>query len=181
MNKRSFDANAPPPVAAGAAGGIARGACRLLGDMGYAAVLEFKLRSRRRVDVIGLDRAGSFIIVEVKSSAADFRSDAKWPEYLEHCDEFFFAVAEDFPHDILPAEHGLIIADRWGGEILRPSPETKINAARRKALTLKFARNAAARLRDLTDPNDQRYRSSSSRKSRTYVVTPSSSEVKARS
>ena len=104
MNKRSFDANAPPPVAAGAAGGIARGACRLLGDMGYAAVLEFKLRSRRRVDVIGLDRAGSFIIVEVKSSLADFRADGKWPEYLDYCDSFYFAVGRDFPVIELPAE-----------------------------------------------------------------------------
>ena len=67
MNKRSFDANAPPP-ANGAPRRIARGVCRLLGNMGCATILEFKLRSRRRVDVIGLDRAGRFVIAEVKSS-----------------------------------------------------------------------------------------------------------------
>ena len=103
---------APEPSKAGE---VSRGVCRLLADLGYATITEFTLKNGRRADVAGLDKRGKIIIVEVKSSAADFRSDAKWPEYLEHCDEFFFAVAEDFPHDILPAEHGLIIADRWGG------------------------------------------------------------------
>ena len=146
MNKRSFDAIAPPPVAAGAAGGIARGACRLLGDMGYAAVLEFKLRSRRRVDVIGLDRAGSFIIVEVKSSLADFRADGKWPEYLDYCDSFYFAVGRDFPVIELPAECGVMVADSFSAAVLRPAPERPLNGARRRAQILRFALCAAGRL-----------------------------------
>ena len=51
----------------------------------------------------GLDRKGRFVIVEIKSSLADFRADTKWPDYLPHCDFYYFAVADDFPVDVLPA------------------------------------------------------------------------------
>ena len=34
---------------------------------------------------------------EIKSSLEDFRTDRKWRDYLDYCDSFFFAVAEDFP------------------------------------------------------------------------------------
>jgi len=54
-------------------------------------------RARRRADVIALSAAGEIVIVEVKSGRADFQSDRKWPEYLEFCDRFFFAIEPDFP------------------------------------------------------------------------------------
>ena len=58
----------------------------------------------------------------------------------------------DFPLELLPEDTGLIIADGYGAEIIRDAPENKLNAARRKRLTLKFARNTADRLHSLTDP-----------------------------
>ena len=70
--------------------GLARGVGRLLGDVGYATLPEFSLRNNRRADVAGLDAKGRFMIVEIKSSTADFRADQKWPEYLEFCDAFVF-------------------------------------------------------------------------------------------
>jgi hypothetical protein len=92
--------SAPPDLAVL----LARGVCRTLADHGLATLTEFTLGSGRRVDVIGLDRGGRVTIVEVKSSLADFRSDLKWPEYLDFCDRFFFAVPEDFPRGVLPVE-----------------------------------------------------------------------------
>ena len=47
---------------------------------------------------------------------------------------------------------GLILADAWGGEILRMPGETKLAGARRKAMTLKFARDTARRLQGYRDP-----------------------------
>ena len=85
------------------------------------------------------------MIVEVKSSVADFKSDRKWPEYVPYCDQFYFAVAADFPSELIPEEAGLIIADAFGGAILREPATQALNAARRKAVTLKFARSAAER------------------------------------
>lgn len=129
-----------------------RGVARVLAEHGFATITEFSLKNGRRADLVGLDKRGDIVIVEVKSSLADFRSDSKWPNYLEHCDRFFFAVDEAFPSDVLPAEEGLIVADKFGAEIIREASPRKVNAARRKALTLKFARGAAQRLKELTDP-----------------------------
>ncbi len=134
------------------AGDIARGVCRALGALGYGTLTEMPLSSGRRVDIIGLDRHGGFAIVEVKSSTADFQSDKKWPEYLRFCDHFYFAVAADFPVSKLPSDAGVIIADRFGGTVVRPPPAMKMNATTRRAQTTRFARHAAARLRRVEDP-----------------------------
>jgi hypothetical protein len=134
------------------ADGIARGVCRYLRDLGYAPLTEFNLGNKRRVDVIGLNKKGHFVVVEVKSSVADFRADAKWPDYLPHADAFYFAVDRDFPADILPADWGVLIADAYGAAVLRAAPETPVNAARRRAQTVRFAKTAAARLHRVTDP-----------------------------
>jgi len=125
---------------------ITKGAEFLLRDLGFATICEFKLPNDRRVDIIGLNKKGQIYIIEVKSGIEDFKSDSKWHEYLEYADFFAFAIDEFFPTDILPQEHGLIIADQFEGFQQRPSPKNKLNAARRKSLILKFARTAALRL-----------------------------------
>ncbi len=120
--------------------------------MNQVSVTEFTVRNGRRADVLALDGKGRFTIVEVKTSVADFQSDAKWTDYLEYCDFYYFGVPEDFPAHILPEGHGLIIADRYGAAIVRQACDVPINVARRKAQTLAFATQAARRLRHLTDP-----------------------------
>jgi hypothetical protein len=82
----------------------------------------------------------------VKSCLQDFRTDQKWPEYAPHCDRFYFAVDCDFPQEQIPGEAGLMCCDAFGGAILRECLPAPLNAARRKAVTLSFARLAAARL-----------------------------------
>lgn len=131
---------------------VARGVCRLLGGLGQASLTEFTLGTGRRVDVIGLTGDGRITVVEIKSSLADFRADQKWPEYLEFCDRFYFAVPQDFPQEVLPADQGLMVADAYGAAILRPSVELSIAGARRRSLILRFAQTAAGRLQGLTDP-----------------------------
>jgi hypothetical protein len=131
---------------------LARGVCRLFEDLGHAALTEFPLANGRRVDVIALDGAGGTSIVEIKSSVVDFRTDRKWQEYLDFCDRFYFAVAPEFPQDLLPAEVGLIVADDWSGTVIRQSPALALHASRRKAQTLRIALTAALRLRRFSDP-----------------------------
>ncbi|MDJ0949776.1 MAG: MmcB family DNA repair protein [Alphaproteobacteria bacterium] len=135
-----------------AASVIGRGVCRTLREMGYGTLTEFRLSNGRRADVMGLNRDSEFVMVEIKSSETDFRSDGKWPEYLVYCDRFYFAVAEDFPRAILPDHCGLIIADGFGAAIVRHAPETTMNAARRRAQILRFALTASGRLHDAIDP-----------------------------
>ena len=131
---------------------IFRGVARLLKAHGLAVVGELALANGRRADVAGVSQGGEIWLVEIKSCLEDFRSDQKWPEYREFCDRLFFAVAPDFPRPVLPEDTGLIIADRYGGEIVRPAPEHKLAGARRKALTLRILRTAAFRLQGAIDP-----------------------------
>ncbi|MDF1730399.1 MAG: MmcB family DNA repair protein [Minwuia sp.] len=125
---------------------IARGVVRMLAQHDRPALTEVTLRNSRRADVMAIGRDGTVWIVEVKSSVPDYRSDAKWQEYRDFCDRFFFAVPPDFPAEIIPDDCGLIIADTYDGAIVREAPDLKLNAARRKAVTLRFARMAAERL-----------------------------------
>jgi hypothetical protein len=131
---------------------ICRGVVRVLAAHGLAAIAELPLPNGRRADVVGLGPDGSIWIVEIKSSLEDFRSDHKWPEYREFSDRLFFAVLPSFPLDILPSEAGLIVADRYGGEIVRAAPEIRMPAPKRKAMTLRVARTSASRLSVLLDP-----------------------------
>jgi hypothetical protein len=131
---------------------LTRGVCRALGALGYAALTEFPLNSGRRVDVIAVNGAGETVIVEIKTSTADYRADRKWNEYLEFCDAFYFAVPAAFPLALLPADCGLMIADDYGAEILRRPAAQPMNGSRRRAQTLRLALAAMQRLGRLIDP-----------------------------
>jgi hypothetical protein len=124
---------------------VTRGAARLLTALGYAPLAEVTLPNGRRADLMALGRRGEIFIVEVKSSWEDFRVDLKWQEYRPYCDAFAFAVAPEFPRDMLPEEPGLIVADGFGGAVLREASVVALAGARRKALTLAFGRLAALR------------------------------------
>src|SRR5689334_21626255 len=128
-----------PPAEPSPAAALCRGVCRGFAERGYATLTEFPLANGRRADVMALGRGGDLAIVEVKSSVADFRADRKWPEYWAFCDRLYFAVAADFPRDLVPPECGLLIADPFGAALLREPPARSLAAARRKAVTLRFA------------------------------------------
>jgi hypothetical protein len=135
-----------------AAAQLSRGVCRAIEQLGYTSLIEFPLANGRRADVLALGRTGEFVIVEIKSSVADFRADRKWAAYRDFCDRLYFAVANDFPRALIPEECGLMVADAFGAAVLRDGNATPLNPARRRALTLRFARIAAARLRRQLDP-----------------------------
>lgn len=136
----------PPPITRpDITAQVRTGSTRMMLQCGYAPVWEFTLANNRRADICALGTKGELAIVEVKSSLEDYRVDAKWPEYEPYCDLFYFAVAAGFPTEVLPEGPGLIIADGFGGEIVRPARRFDLAPARRKAVTLAFARHAAVR------------------------------------
>jgi hypothetical protein len=139
---------ASPPVDATL---IARGARRALEQLGYACLREFPLANGRRADILALGRAGELVIVEIKSSIADFRADGKWTCYREYADRFYFAVADGFPQSLIPDDCGLMVADAFDAALLRDGVATPLNPARRRALILRFGRIAAARLQRFID------------------------------
>ena len=132
---------------------VCRGACRLMRQAGYTVLPEVPLPDGRRADIFAVGPAGDVAIVEVKSSIEDWRVDGKWPGYLAWSDLFYVAVPVDFPQALIPEEAGLIVADAYGGAILRPSPRRPLVAARRKSLLIDCARLASERLARLEDPD----------------------------
>lgn len=132
---------------------IQRGVGRLFRQQSFAIVTELPLATGRRADVVALGPVGEIWIVEIKSSVEDFRVDTKWPDYRLSCDCFLFATHSGVPLDIFPGDAGLILADSYGAEIMRPAPEHKLASATRKAMLLRFGQAAANRLHGLVDPD----------------------------
>lgn len=132
---------------------IARGVRRMLRARGFCSVTELPLLDGRRADVVALHGDGSLLVIEIKSSVADFRADRKWRDYAAHCDRLYFAISSNIPVEIIPADAGLIIADPYGAEILREPLPQRLAPATRRAVLLRFAQAAADRLHRLADPN----------------------------
>ena len=138
---------------------VARGVSRLFLRNQIMVQPEVSLRNNRRADLMGLTHKGEIIIVEIKCSRADLLGDQKWPEYLEYCDRFFWAVPAGFDigplHNdaFMPERAGLIIADAYDAEIARPAAFVPVAAARRKTETQRLARLAMRRLMGIADPD----------------------------
>ena len=137
---------------------VCRGVSRLLVRAGVAPLSEVPLGCGRRADILGLDPQGRLTLVEIKVSLADLRGDRKWPDYLDYCDRFFWAVPAGFdlsPLDgaaFLPERTGIIVADRYDAAIVREAKSEPLPAHVRKRCTLAFARRAARRLAAQNDP-----------------------------
>ena len=133
---------------------IQRGIMRLLRvQYDVCCFAEVPLANGRRADPLGVGPKGEIWIVEIKSSLIDFRVDAKWPDYKDFCDRFFFAKPPELDPDIFPAEEGLIAADAHDAAVLRMAAETPLPGARRKALLLRLVRLGADRIHTLMDPS----------------------------
>jgi hypothetical protein len=132
---------------------VQRGVMRLLrATYDFCCFAEVPLANGRRADVLGVGPKGEIWIVEIKSSLIDFRVDAKWPNYKDFCDRFFFAKPAELDDAIFPAEEGLISADAHGAAIIRMTDEFVLAPARRKAMMLRLVRLGADRVHQLMDP-----------------------------
>jgi hypothetical protein len=131
---------------------VCRGTRRLLRNLRFSTLTELPLASGRRADIVALASDATLVIVEVKSSIADFRADCKWTDYRTHCDRLYFAIPDGVPAAIMPEDAGLIVADAFGAAILREAPEHRLAPATRRAMLMRFAHAAAHRLHGLSDP-----------------------------
>jgi hypothetical protein len=136
---------------------VARGVTRLFCRRDLFAMCEVPLPNGRRADLMGIDPKGKLTIVEIKVSKADLTGDSKWTDYLDYCDNFFWAVPPALAglleeERFLPETAGVIVADRYDAAVVRDAPERPLAPARRKAEILRFARRAARRLSAQIDP-----------------------------
>lgn len=147
--------SAPLPLQAA---DVARGVSRMLLRHDCVAIGEVPLADGRRADLMALDSQGRILIVEIKCARADLLGDAKWLDYLDHCDRFFWAVPAGFDLGplataaFLPERAGIIVADRYDAAIIREARTVPLAAPTRKKCTLAFARRAARRVIHLIDP-----------------------------
>ena len=153
--------SAPVPAPQGdrAALAVSRGICRLLARNDIWCIPEMPLRSNRRADLMGIDAKGRVVIVEIKVSRADLLGDSKWTDYLDHCDRFFWGVPPELDRGpletqtFLPHACGIIVADGYDGEIVRPAPSLPLAAARRKVEVERLARASLRRHLITNDPH----------------------------
>ncbi len=139
---------------------VARGVSRLFLRHDWLSITEVPLGNGRRVDLFALSPKGLVTIVEIKVSKADLLGDGKWSDYLDYCDQYFWAVPQGFDlslfdrAELLPERTGLITADRYDAAILREAETHPLAPGRRKVETLRFARRAARRLLSVVEVED---------------------------
>jgi hypothetical protein len=145
----------------GTALAVTRGILRLFARHDIFGVPEVPLPNGRRLDIMALDARGTIVAVEIKCSRADLLGDGKWPDYFDYCDRYFWAVPAGFDLSLFesealwPQRTGLIVADQYDAEIVRPAPSEPLASARRKAEVQRLARRAARRLAQIADPDGQ--------------------------
>ena len=154
---------ANPPIPAESftreAQAVARGIGRLFARNDIWCLPEMPLRNGRRADLMGIDGKGQLVIVEIKVARADLLGDAKWLDYLDYCDRFYWGLAPHLDRScmedaaFLPERCGLIVADGYDAEILRPAPTVPLAAARRKAEVERLARASLRRQLVSLDPH----------------------------
>ncbi|HKT86015.1 MAG TPA: MmcB family DNA repair protein [Novosphingobium sp.] len=131
---------------------VVRGICRLFARNDVWCLTEMPLRCGRRADLMGIDGKGHIIIVEIKVSRADLLGDGKWTDYLDYCDRFYWGLPPSLDRApleseaFLPANCGVIVADGYDAEILRPAPLRQLASVRRKVEVERLARASLRRL-----------------------------------
>lgn len=145
-------------IAALTAADVARGIGRLFARNDIWCLPEVPIRNGRRADLMGIDARGQIVIVEIKVARADLVGDAKWPDYLDFCDRFYWGLPPGLDRAPLegaayrPETCGVIVADGYDAEILRPAALEPLAAARRKVEVERLARMAMRRHMALIDP-----------------------------
>lgn len=140
------------------AAAVARGVRRLFWHQGTMLQPEVPLRNGRRADLMGLTAQGEIVLVEIKCARADLLGDRKWPDYLDYCDRFYWAICPEIDPALLeadaylPARCGLIVADGYEATMARPAAAVPLAAARRKVEVHRLAHMAMRRLTRIADP-----------------------------
>lgn len=160
FQSRAMASSAPaiPESAVLDASALARGIQRLFARNDIWCLTEMPLRNARRADLMGIDPKGKIIIVEIKVARGDLLGDGKWPDYLDFCDKFYWGLPPTLDRGCLDTEDykpdccGIICADAYDAEIVRPAPSHPLNAARRKKEIERLARVALRRQLVALDP-----------------------------
>ncbi len=99
-------------------------------------------KGRLRADVVAMTMGAYFVIVEVKSSVADFRSDRKASSYLKYSNQTYFAMTAKVyskVKDEIPKDFGVFVVSESSCKVVKKAMrreldiETRLNLATRMA------------------------------------------------
>jgi len=118
---------------------------------GYSVYLEVGVTAwgKRRCDVVALNTSTDIKMVEVKQSWPDFKNDAKWVDYLPHCNTFYFGLPQDLwdKHEAdirkkIKGQSGIgvVVLEDKGYAKVKVRPKSKVmNPLDKKALIVRLA------------------------------------------
>jgi hypothetical protein len=138
---------------------VARGLTRLFHRQALTVLCEVPLPNGRRADMVAIDGRGQISIVEIKVAKADLLADSKWPDYLDWCDRFYWALTPSLDPELTsgpdwqPDRCGLIVADRYDAVVLRQASQFPLAPARRRSELLRIGRLAMRRMMISLDPD----------------------------
>jgi hypothetical protein len=140
---------------------------------GYSCTYELGISAwgKHRADVIGCRLKGQLVMVEVKSSVADFRADHKWPEYVRSkvVDQFYFAFTEDTWNKIQAREDLRTRIRRVPGVLLLSETTGYVYVKKRAALIEIPESNRVAMLARLAWRQGELSKRTTARRQRVYV------------
>lgn len=102
---------------------------------------------RLRADVLAISMGSKIVVIEVKSSVADFKADKKWHKYLEFADQFYFCFAAETwlkVRHLIPKGVGVFIVTPLGkAKIVQRSRFTEVKTAIRLNVITRMAYRSA--------------------------------------
>ncbi len=134
-----------------AAAALKKASSMMFFKYGYSMTFELGLKSwgRRRADVIGCKIKGDLVLIEVKSSVADFRADGKWTEYLPFADRVYLAFTKEVARKIhgnpelkarIPKRVGvLVLGDDGYMKVAKPARRVEVETETRISILARLA------------------------------------------
>jgi hypothetical protein len=110
-------------------------------------------RGRLRADVLGINLKRNVVVIETKSSPADFKSDKKWHKYMPLCTQFYFMM--DVPtynkvHRLIPEDSGagiMVVGSSLRMMIVRNAKQRQLSESQILDLSLRLNYRSADRNR----------------------------------
>lgn len=103
---------------------------------------------KRRADVLALNMRGVLVIGEIKSCAADYSTDTKWQEYLQHCSKFYFFIGinlfessmfKRMKSECRAAGAGIVLCHDGAMKVVLAAKQRTVAGVNRRALITRLA------------------------------------------
>ena len=78
-------------------------------EKGYSPIQQLSFPNGQRLGVAAIGPGGQILEVKIQVALANLCGNGKWPDYLDYCDLFYFAMPPNLPHAHVPHETGLIM------------------------------------------------------------------------